>query len=80
MTGIQELQDEILGLRAQLAGKHMELAMALGNRAEADQYRLSMEQTVKVRRSYRIAVGEQGGGCYFLAAGAVDQVQGRAVA
>ena len=74
MTGLQEIQDDILGLQAQLAGKHMELAMALGHRTEANQYRMEMEQAVKIRRSYRIAVGTSDGGCFFTAAGHADQV------
>jgi hypothetical protein len=32
MTGLQELQDAILSLEAQIAGKHMELAYAMGER------------------------------------------------
>ena len=54
MTGIQELQDAILGLEAQLAGKYMELAYALGERDIAHKHRLAMEQAIKAQMGAQI--------------------------
>ena len=78
MTGLQELQDAILGLEAQLAGKHMELAYALGERDVAHKHRQAMEQAIKAQRDFRIHCGISDGGCFFNAAGHADQVRGRA--
>lgn len=69
MTGIQELQDAILGLDAQLAGKHMELAYALGERDIAHKHRQAMERAIKAQRDFRIRCGADGG-CFFDQAGA----------
>jgi hypothetical protein len=80
VTHAQQLQDDILGLEAQLHGKQLELAMEQGNRALAQSHMLAMNDAIRAQRALRIQVQEQGGACYFLAAGAVDQVQGRAVA
>ena len=78
MTGLQELQDAILGLEAQLAGKHMELAYAMGERDIAHKHRQSMEQAIKAQRGFRIKCGA--GECFFDESGARDAlvVQGRA--
>ena len=77
MTGLQELQDAILSLEAQIAGKHMELAYALGERDIAHKHRLAMEQAIKAQRGFRIKCGA--GECFFDQAGARDAlvVQGR---
>ena len=77
MTGLQELQDAILSLEAQLAGKHMELAYAMGERDIAHKHRLAMEQAIKAQRDFRIKCGA--GECFFDQAGARDAlvVQGR---
>ena len=77
MTGLQELQDAILSLDAQLAGKYMELAYALGERDIAHKHRLAMEQAIKAQRDFRIKCGA--GECFFDQAGARDAlvVQGR---
>ena len=78
MTGLQELQDAILSLDAQLAGKYMELAYALGERDIAHKHRLAMEQAIKAQRDFRIKCGA--GECFFDESGARDAlvVQGRA--
>jgi len=77
MTGLQELQDAILSLDAQLAGKYMELAYALGERDIAHKHRLAMEQAIKAQRDFRIKCGTEGGGCFFNASGHADQVHAR---
>lgn len=74
MTGLQELQDEILGLEAQLHGKRLEMAMAQGNRSEAQQHQNAMYVATKARRDFRIMVAEQGGENYFSAAGEADRL------
>jgi hypothetical protein len=80
MTPTQTLLDEILDLRARLAGKQMELAMVYGNRTEAVTHHQAMEAAIKDRRALRIEVGEQGGGCFFIASGEADKAtQGRAL-
>ena len=77
MTGLQEIQDDILGLEAALAGKRLELAMAKGERIEAKTHLADMEKAVRERRGFRIQCGMSDGGCYFNAMGHADQVQGR---
>lgn len=74
MTATQELQDSILGLEAALHGKRIELAMAIGNRQEAQQHMEAMHKTIRAQRDFRMAVGTEQGGCYFTAAGHRDQV------
>ena len=79
MTGLQELQDEILGLEAELHGKRMELSMAKGDRVEAETHMRAMNHVIKERRAFRIDCGTAGGECFFDAAGHADQVlQGKA--
>lgn len=73
MTSIQKLQDDILGLEAQLHGKQLELAYAMGDSTLAEKHMLAMNDATRAQRALRIQVQEQGGGCYFLAAGTVDQ-------
>jgi uncharacterized protein YqfA (UPF0365 family) len=74
MTATQELQDAILGLKAQLAGKRVELAMARGRRSLACKHLRIMESLVKARRELRLQVATERGECYFAAAGEVDRV------
>lgn len=76
MTGLQELHDEILGLEAQLHGKRLELAMAKGEREEAQGHLRAMNHAIQERRAFRINCGTDGGGCYFTAAGHAGQVRG----
>lgn len=79
MTGLQELEDEIMGVEAELHGKRMEFAMAKGERAEAETHMRAMNDVIKRRRAFRINCGTAAGGCFFDAAGHADQVtQGRA--
>ena len=54
MTGLQELQDAVLGLEAQIAGKHMELAYAMGERDIANKHRQAMEQAIKAQMGAQI--------------------------
>lgn len=77
MTPIPELQDAILRIKAELAGKRMELAMARGLRSLARKQLRIMESLVKARRDLRIDLETQGGGCYFAAAGQVDRDMGK---
>ena len=74
MTSLQELQDEILGLEAQLHGKRLEMAMAQGNRSEAQQHQNAIHVATKARRDFRLMVAEQGGENYFSAAGEADRL------
>jgi len=78
MTGLQELQDAVLGLEAQIAGKHMELAYAMGERDIAHKHRQAMEQAIKAQMDFRIKCGD--GECFFDESGARDSAvaQGRA--
>lgn len=73
MTGLQEIQDDILGLEAQLAGKRMELAMAQGERDTARQHLFAMNTAIQARRAFRIGLSEDAGHCFFDAAGAADK-------
>lgn len=63
MTGLQELQDAILSLEAQIAGKHMELAYAMGERDIAHKHRQAMERAIKAQRDFRIKCGQGGTQC-----------------
>lgn len=76
MTQTQEIQDAILGLKAQLAGKRVELAMARGRRSQACKQLRIMESLIKARRDLRIEAGTEQGGCYFAAAGDADRMLG----
>lgn len=80
MTGLQELQDDILGLEAKLHGKRLEMAMAQGNRSEAQHHQKAMYAATTARRDFRLMVAEQGGGCYFTAAGEADRLALQGVA
>ena len=73
MTPTEQIQDEILRLKAELAGKRIELAMARGNRPLARKHLRIMESLIKTRRANRIEQGTRNGGCYFVAAGQVDR-------
>jgi len=74
MTGLQEIQDSILGLEAELHGKRLELAMGQGERDTARQHLQAMKQSIQTRRDFRIAVSEVQGGCFFDAAGQADRI------
>lgn len=78
MTGTQEIQDDILDLESKLHSKRLDLAMAQGERAQAEQHRHAMYAAIQKHREFRINVGTSDGGCYFTAKGHSDQVQGRA--
>jgi len=67
VTGLQELQDDILGLEAQLCGKRVELAMAQGERDTARQHLRAMERAVQARRAFRLNI--DAGQCFFDVAG-----------
>ena len=70
MTGTQELQDDILSLEAQIAGKRLELAMAQGEKDTARQHLHAMHQAINARRSFQIQCADAAGECFFDAAGA----------
>jgi hypothetical protein len=74
MTGLQELQDEILGLEAALAGKRMELAQGQGEKETARQHQHAMYASIQQRRAFRVAVSDQDGECFFDAAGQADKL------
>lgn len=75
MTSTQKIQDAILGLKAELAGKRVELAMARGRRSLARKHLRIMESLVNARRELRIQVATEQGECYFAAAGDVDRLE-----
>lgn len=74
MTGIQEIQDEILGLEALIAGRRMELAMAQGERDTAPQHKNAMYAAIHKRREFRINTADEHGQCFFDAQGAADRL------
>lgn len=80
MTGIQELQDDILGLEAQLAGRRMELAMAQGERETARHHLHDMTQAIQSRMAFRVATADAQGQCFFNAQGSADRLAMRALA
>lgn len=49
MTSLQALQDDIMSLKAQIAGKRMELAMARGDRRKAQHHQRLMYDAIKAR-------------------------------
>ena len=65
MNVLQELDDEIMGLEAQLLGKRMERAYAAGERNTAMLLQQQMVITVQRRKALR-GVDD---GCYFADAG-----------
>ncbi len=69
-----QIIDQILDLKAQLAGKRLELAMSRGKRAAARDHMRAMNKATAARRQLRIAVETSQGECYFAAAGEVDRV------
>lgn len=68
-----QIIDQILDLKAQLAGKRLELAMSRGNRAAARDHMRAMHLATVARRQLRIAAETAQGQCYFAAAGDVDR-------
>lgn len=78
-TPSERADDAIWKVDALLAARLMELAMKAGNRDKANMHRVAMEAAVNKRRALRIAVAERAGGCFFDAAGQVDQVRGAAI-
>ncbi|MBP9149233.1 MAG: hypothetical protein KBG00_10675 [Rhodoferax sp.] len=74
MTGLQELHDDILGLEAALAGKHMELALAQGDKIGGRIFMNRMNELTRERRSFRINISDSRGECYFDAAGQADRM------
>jgi len=73
VTSEQTLQDDILGLKAQLSGKRLELSMARGKRSQAAHYQRQMYSAIRARRELRLASSEQAGECFFDVAGQVDR-------
>lgn len=74
MTGLQEIQDEIFGLEASLAGKRLELAMGQGERDTARQHLHSMKQAVQARRAFRVGLAGDAGQCFFVASADADRI------
>ena len=74
LTSEQKLQDEIMVLKAKLAGKRMELAHARGNADFARVHMRRMYAVIKARREARLAASDAAGGCYFDAAGQADRL------
>lgn len=74
MTGLQEIQDEIFGLEASLAGKRLELAMGQGERDTARQHLHSMKQAMQARRAFRVGLAGDTGQCFFVASADADRI------
>ena len=73
MTDIAQLIDERRALAAQLAGKDMEIAMALGERASAYRAMREMNAQTVARQAAREA------SCYFVEQGDADRAKIEAV-
>lgn len=71
-TQEQRLRDECLELEARLLGKRLELAMCLGKRDEAVQFRQAMENVIRERRDAAHGVAEAEGMDFFSAAAVAD--------
>lgn len=67
-----KLLDQCLELEAKLAGKRLELAMAVGSRENAVYWRECMEKATKARRDLALSHAEHSGDDFFVAAGAFD--------
>lgn len=74
MTTIPQLQDEVLALKAQLAGKCIVLAMASGDREGAQLHKDLMYAAIRERHALAMHHAEKAGGCFFDASGAADRV------
>lgn len=70
MNPIDILIDQRRALAAQLAAKELEIAMALGDRAQAMRHMREMQAQVTARRAVREVAEEEG--CYFDAQGQRD--------
>jgi len=68
MTDIAKLIDDRRALAAQLAGKDMEISMALGDRDSAYRAMREMNAQTMARQAARTA------GCYFVEQGDADRV------
>ena len=67
MNNLAQLIDERRDLAAKLAGKDIEIAMALGDRDAAIRARKEMEAQTVARKAARAA------GCFFVERGEVDR-------
>lgn len=75
MTQEHQIIDQILALKAQLAGKRLELAMARGKKSVAREHLRTMNRATVARRQLRIAAETANGQCYFLAAAEADRME-----
>lgn len=71
------LDAEILHLKIRLAGRELERAMALGQRAVAEGFRVQMYDLITQRQDAELAKAEARGECFFAVAGDLD---GQAIA
>lgn len=69
---IKTLDEQILELEIQLAGKRMERAMATGKRVLAEEFKQLMYALIDQRKAAFVKKAEQAGGCFFAAAGEAD--------
>lgn len=72
-AALQRIQNDIYGLQAQLHGKHMEVAMAQGERDVARLHMQMMNSTLIAHRAFRMASAEAAGHCFFDASGSEDR-------
>ena len=71
----RRLIDDIMRIKAELAGKRMELAYARGLTREAHTHRKRMEELVMARRNAMLAAAPSDREeCYFAAAGEADMI------
>jgi hypothetical protein len=73
MTGLQELQDDALGLEAQLWCKRLEIAQALGDIERARYHRMMLNSAIQDRRDLRARCAMDDG-CFFDASGESDAI------
>lgn len=74
MNPIEKLEDEILDLRAKLAGKCLELAVAQDNSQGAESCQREMYSAINARRYNAIDRAERDGKCFFDVAGEIDRL------
>ena len=69
MSQFQKLLDKRRAAEAVLYGVHMEIALALGEKADAEHYKSLMYAAIKSRKA------DVEAGCYFMEQGDKDRVE-----
>lgn len=74
MTKTQQIQDAIMALKVQLAGKRLELAVLRGKRRNAQHHKNQMYAAIRARQVFRMDMAERADACFFDAAGEADRL------